>query len=71
MDSVFGVLELAERSLTVEDGLGAWVEERIAARAQARREKNWKAADAIRDELSERGIVIEDGSGETRWKLAR
>ena len=71
MDAVFGVLELAERGGAVDEGLGAWVEERIEARARARRERDWKAADAIRDELAGRGIVIEDGSGGTRWKLAR
>jgi cysteinyl-tRNA synthetase len=71
MDAVFGVLELAERAASVDEGLGVWVEERIEARARARREKDWKAADAIRDELAARGIVIEDGSGGTRWKVVR
>jgi cysteinyl-tRNA synthetase len=71
IDGVFGVLELAERGASADEGLAAWVEERIEARANARREKDWKAADAIRDELAGRGIAIEDGAGVTRWKLAR
>jgi cysteinyl-tRNA synthetase len=69
MDSVFGLLELAERAAPIDEGLAAWVEERIEARAKARRERDWKAADAIRDELAARGVAIEDGAGGTRWKL--
>jgi cysteinyl-tRNA synthetase len=32
----------------------------VAARETARQEKNWPEADSIRDQLLERGIVIED-----------
>jgi cysteinyl-tRNA synthetase len=71
MDSVFGIVELAERAASLDGDLSAWVKERIEARAQARRDKDWKAADAIRDELAGRGILIEDVSDGTRWKLAR
>ena len=44
------------------------IEELIAARLQARSEKDWANADRIRDELVAAGIVIEDGSDGTRWR---
>jgi cysteinyl-tRNA synthetase len=44
------------------------IEEMIAARLQARSNKDWALADRIRDELTAAGIVIEDGSEGTRWR---
>jgi cysteinyl-tRNA synthetase len=53
------------------DGLSdTAIEDLIAARLQARADKDWASADRIRDELSEAGIVIEDGSDGTRWRRA-
>ena len=46
------------------------IEDLISARLQARADKDWASADRIRDELSEAGIVIEDGSDGTRWRRA-
>ena len=43
------------------------VEGLIAERLAARSEKAWDRADAIRDELSAAGIVLEDAGAETRW----
>jgi cysteinyl-tRNA synthetase len=45
------------------------VEERIQARADARSQKDFAAADVIRDELAAKGIVLEDGPSGTRWKV--
>ena len=47
------------------------VESLIEERKQARAEKNFERADAIRKELTELGIEIEDTQGETRWKTIR
>ena len=62
----------AEEWLTAadsDDGLdAAAIEELIAARNQARAEKNWAEADRVRDELLEQGVVIEDSAGETTWR---
>ncbi len=44
------------------------IEELIAARNQARAEKNWAEADRIRQELSNMSVVLEDGGAGTTWK---
>jgi len=46
----------------------AWIEERIAARQAARQGKRYTEADRIRQELLERGIVLEDKAGITTWR---
>jgi cysteinyl-tRNA synthetase len=46
----------------------AWIEDRIAARQAARKAKNYAEADRIRQELLERGIVLEDKAGITTWR---
>ncbi len=46
----------------------AWILERIEARKQARKARDFKAADAIRDELVGKGIVLEDTPQGVRWK---
>ena len=40
----------------------------IARREQARADRDWAEADRIRDQLSEMGVVLEDGSGGTLWR---
>lgn len=50
--------------------LGALVQADIEARAQARAQKQWAAADAIRDRLAAAGIVLEDSADGARWSLA-
>lgn len=47
------------------------IESLIAARQQARKDKNWKEADRIRDELTAMSIVIEDGPQGTTWKSVK
>ena len=69
VDQVLGLLEVAHATRTVDDDLASWVEEKIEARAAARAAKDFAKADAIRDELAERNILLEDGAGGTRWKV--
>jgi cysteinyl-tRNA synthetase len=45
------------------------IEDLIAERAAARKEKNWAEADRIRKQLHDKGIVIEDTPGGTLWKV--
>ncbi|VEN72609.1 Cysteine--tRNA ligase [Candidatus Desulfarcum epimagneticum] len=48
----------------------ARVEEMIRARSLARKEKNWKEADRIRDELEKMGVAIEDRPDGTAWEIS-
>ena len=45
-----------------------WVHDRIEARKAAKKARDFKAADAIRDELVAKGIVLEDTPQGVRWK---
>ncbi|MFH1015045.1 MAG: DALR domain-containing protein, partial [Nitrospirota bacterium] len=42
---------------------------RITSREEARQKKDWAAADAIRKELEEKGIILEDKKDGTGWKI--
>ena len=46
----------------------AKIEALIAKRTEAKKNKDWATADAIRNELKERGIVLEDSAAGTTWK---
>ena len=45
------------------------IEEKIDLRNKARENKDYKKADRIRDELLDKGILIEDKDGKTIWKF--
>jgi cysteinyl-tRNA synthetase len=42
----------------------------IAARLAARKSRQWAEADRIRDELKEKGVILEDGAEGTTWRRA-
>ena len=69
MDGVLGLLEVAHTSRVVDDEVTAWVERKLEERAKARANGEYAAADVIRKELEERGILVEDGPAGTRWKV--
>ena len=63
-----GVLNIANKSVEEDDSLSQMVEDLIAKRAQAKKEKNFALADQIRDELAAMGIAIEDTRQGVKWK---
>ena len=44
------------------------IDAKIAARTEARKNKDFATSDAIRDELLAAGIILEDGTGGTTWR---
>jgi cysteinyl-tRNA synthetase len=63
-------------SATTDDGaLGeiadALIQQRIAARSAAKADKDFATADAIRDELKNLGVVLEDSADGVRWNVER
>jgi len=45
------------------------IKQKIAERKNARKNKDYKAADKIRDELLDKGVLIEDKDDKTLWKF--
>ena len=52
-----------------DEELTARVEALITARAEARKAKDWPAADRIRAELTELGVEVMDGPQGATWRL--
>jgi cysteinyl-tRNA synthetase len=47
----------------------ARIDKLVLARANARSDRDWARADAIRQELAELGVEIEDSGDQTRWRV--
>ncbi len=60
----------AEEAEEVDDELTAFVEGKIEERAEAKKAKDYAKADAIREELAAKGIVIKDTREGTVWSRA-
>ncbi len=67
LDHVLGVLDM-ESGLQV-DVDAEFIEAKIAARKEARANKDFAASDAIRDELAALGVELIDTPDGTKWKL--
>jgi len=70
---VLGLLEqdpdlFLQSGAQADDSEVAEIEKLIQQRLDARKAKDWAAADAARDRLNEMGIVLEDGPQGTTWR---
>jgi cysteinyl-tRNA synthetase len=61
--------EPADATGSSEAALDALVHEMITQRAQARADKDWAAADRIRDAIAAAGITLEDTPAGTHWSI--
>ena len=68
LTDVLGLTVFAEDN--VDDDLTAKVEELIAERTVAKKEKNFARADEIRAQLTDMGIIIEDTREGVKWRKA-
>ncbi len=60
-----------EKAETIDADLKAFAEEMIEKRRVAKQQKDWAAADAIRNELQQKGIVLKDTKEGTTWELQK
>ncbi len=67
MTELFGFV----REEKQDEELIRYIEESIAARAAAKKQKNYAEADRIRTELSERGITLQDTPQGTKYTIAQ
>jgi cysteinyl-tRNA synthetase len=62
----------AQIALKLSEGISpAEIEAQIAARTAARKAKNFKESDRIRDELLAKGITLKDGPAGTTWEVTK
>jgi cysteinyl-tRNA synthetase len=66
-DKVLGVIGEIKK----EEKLPKEAEELIRKREDARKAKDWKAADKIREQLKAMGIIIEDTAQGVKWKIEK
>ncbi|WP_136036442.1 cysteine--tRNA ligase [Microbacterium sp. K35] len=74
VSAMTSVLGLRPSDATAADdaragALDALVQEMITQRAQARADKDWAAADRIRDAIAAAGITLEDTPAGTHWSI--
>ena len=55
----------AQAGAVAVDDIEALVEQRM----QARLDRDWAQADALRDQLLDLGVEVEDSAGESRWRM--
>ncbi|MEV7800522.1 cysteine--tRNA ligase [Microbacterium foliorum] len=63
------VIGAASRGDATASALDALVQTMITQRAQARADKDWAAADRIRDAIAAAGITLEDSPAGTHWSI--
>jgi cysteinyl-tRNA synthetase len=73
LGSILGLLQenpetFLQQGLTIQDTDHEHIHTLIAQREQARSERDWSRADAIRQTLDEQGIELEDTPSGTTWR---
>jgi cysteinyl-tRNA synthetase len=73
-DELFSASELAsigEQAGQLMPEFKAEIETKVAARNAARKAKDFKESDRIRDELAKMGVILKDTKDDTTWEIAR
>ena len=65
---LLGLLQSSADDWFQGEGDASDIESLIAARTEAKKNRDFATADRIRDELKAEGIVLEDGPGGTTWR---
>lgn len=68
LSDVLGLI--VDRKKEASDDETAYIEEKIKERQEARKARDFKKADAIRDELKAKGILLEDTKEGVKWTKA-
>ena len=68
-DKVLSLDLLKEEDKKIDDELLAYINEKIEKRNEAKKDKNYALADAIRNELEEKGIYIKDTREGTTFEI--
>ena len=68
-DEVLGVMPPPGDEAGAEDA--EEIDRLVAQRGQLRKERRFAEADVIREQLAERGVVLEDGAQGTTWRVVR
>jgi cysteinyl-tRNA synthetase len=55
----------------IDAGLRARIEALVAERLAARQARDWKASDALRDQLAALGVALKDSKDDTVWEIKR
>lgn len=73
MDEVLGLdfVNAAEKPVAEVPSLDPEIEELVNQRQQARKDKNWKLADEIRNRLNGMGIQLEDTPQGVKWSVKK
>jgi cysteinyl-tRNA synthetase len=66
-DKVLGIIG----EIKQQERLPTEAEELIRKREEARKVKDWKAADHIREQLRAMGVVVEDTSQGVKWRFEK
>ncbi len=69
LDRLMTVLDILPTTKALDPALAHWVEDQIKAREKARKSKDFKEADRVRDALRAKGVELEDTPSGTKWRV--